>query len=50
MFRFGNIEGSDNPEQSRSSETEKKPEVPSESDKQKLERPENKPKRLSIQV
>lgn len=43
MFRFVNIEGSDNPEQSRSSETEKKPDVPSESDKQKLERPENKP-------
>ena len=32
MFRIGIIEGSDNPEQSRSSETEKKPDVPSESD------------------
>lgn len=42
MFRFGNIEGSDNPEQSRSSETEKKPGVPSETDKQKLEHPEKK--------
>lgn len=42
MFRFRNIEGSDNPEQSKSSETEKKPEVPSESDKQRLERPKNK--------
>ena len=43
MFRFGNVEGSDNLEQSKPSETEKKPDVPSESDKQKLERPENKP-------
>jgi hypothetical protein len=42
MFRFENIEGSDNPEQSRVSEAEKKPDVPSEADKHKLERPENK--------
>lgn len=42
MFRFGDIEGSDNPEQSRSSETGKKPDMPSEADKQKLERSENK--------
>lgn len=39
MFRFENIEGSDNPEQSRSSERENKSIVPSESDRKKLERP-----------
>ena len=37
MFRIGNIEGSDNPEQSKPSETEKGYVMPSEADKQKLE-------------
>ncbi len=39
MFKFGNIEGADNPELSRPSETREKPVVPSELDKKKLERP-----------
>ena len=43
MFGIAFIEGSDNPEQSRSFETEKQPDVPSKSDKQKLNRLENKP-------
>lgn len=43
MTRIGSFENCENPEQSKFSETEKKPDVPSESDKQKLEHSENKP-------
>lgn len=39
MARIGNFEGVETPEQSKPSETEVKPSVPSETDKQKLERP-----------
>ena len=39
MARIGSFEGVENPEQSKSSETEVKPVVPSETDKKKLERP-----------
>lgn len=42
MFRIGNIEGLDNPEQSKPLETEKGSVMPSEADKQKLEHPKSK--------
>lgn len=41
MARIGSFEDVENPEQSKSSETEVKPVVPSETDKKKLERPSN---------
>ena len=39
MARIGNLEGVENPEQSKPSETEVKPASPTETDKKKLERP-----------